>query len=130
MEELAIVYALYFATFSAFCTVTVPFIIEAWMRWFQPQTKFWKSVWSWIIPPALGMGGWGLASIFQDGFLFGLPWWSGLFFGAWAAVMANVGWGNVPWIKEFVTNLFEWLTDVLFNQKRGEENEMDPESGD
>jgi hypothetical protein len=123
MEELAMVYALYFATFSVFCTMTVPFIIEIWLRWIQPETKLWKSIWSWIIPPVIAMGGWGLALLFQDGFLFGLPWYSGLFFGAWASVMANVGWKNVPWIKDFVTNLFEWLAELWFTRKQEEENE-------
>ena len=109
MEELKTLYMLYFAAFSVFAGTTVPFIVQAWLEFWKPETKVWKSIWSWIIPVTLGVAGWALGLIFQDGFLAGLVWWHALIYGAWAAVMANVAWDNVPWLKELVNQFFVWI---------------------
>ena len=109
MEDFNALYMLYFATFSIFAGTTVPFIVQAWLEFVKPKTAVWKSIWSWIVPLVLGIAGWGLGLVFDGGFLAGLVWWHALIYGAWAAVMANVAWDNVPWLKELVNQLFIWL---------------------
>ena len=113
MEQLTELYAVYFFTFSVFAGTTVPFIVKAWLEYWKPKTKLWKSIWSWIVPLVIGAAGWALGLIFQEGFLAGLVWWHALIYGAWAAFMGNIAWDNVPWLKELVNQFFVWLLNRL-----------------
>lgn len=109
MGELKELYMLYFAAFSVFSATTVPFVVKAWLAFWKPKTKVWTSIWSWIVPVVLGMAGWGLGLLLKDGFLANLVWYHAVLYGVWAAVMANIAWENVPWIKELVNQVFVWL---------------------
>ncbi len=110
MDELQALYMSYFAAFSVMAGVTVPIVVKAWLEFWKPKTKVWRSIWSWIIPVAVGMVGWLLGVfIFKDGFLANLVWTDALIYGAWAAIMGNVAWDNVPWLKEIINQLFVYL---------------------
>ena len=109
MENLKEMYLLYFATFSVFSVTTMPFVVQAWLEYWKPKTKLWKSIWSWIVPVALAMAAWGVGLFFKEGFLADLLWYQAAIYGAWAAVMANVAWDNVPWLKVIVGQFFVWL---------------------
>jgi len=109
MEDLTALYMTYFAAFSVFAGTTVPIIVKAWLEFWKPKTKVWTSVWSWIVPLVIGVAGWALGLFFKEGFLANLAWHEAIIYGAWAAIMGNVAWDNVPWLKEVVNQLFVYL---------------------
>lgn len=110
MGQIEIMYAAYFATFSVVLGTTLPFIIELINRWGKLEGKTTKSIVSWVVPVAIMYIGWGLGHLFE-GFLSDLPAWHPLTFGVWAGLMANVEWKTVPWLKNAVNSLFDWLLD-------------------
>lgn len=103
------IYVAYFATFSVVAGTTFPFVTEAINRWFDLQGKVLKSIVSWVVPVAIMYVGWGLGNFFDGSFLQDLVWWKPAVFGAWAGLLSNVCWNDVPWLKDAVNNFFEWL---------------------
>lgn len=109
MENLQELYLTYFAAFSIVVGKTLPFVIEAVNRWLNLQTKRVKSIVSWVVPVLVMYAGWGLGHFFEGSFLVGLEAWHPLAYGAWAALLSNMEWNNVPWLKEAVNSFFTWL---------------------
>lgn len=103
------IYLAYFATFSVVTGVTLPLVIEFLNQTVNITQKFWKSVVSWGVPVAIMYVGWAIGNFFDGSFLQSLPVWQPAVYGAWAGLMANVNWANVPWLKEMVNAVMAWL---------------------
>ena len=102
---------LWISTFILFATTGLPAITEfIYQQIAEPQTKFWKSFWSWLIPIILIYVVWFVGLQFGEGFLVDITlWWVPAIYGATAAAFSNFSWMNIPWIKEFVLKLLELL---------------------
>ena len=111
MDQLNELYLAYFVSFSIVIGKTLPFLIEAVIRWLSLEGKTIKSVTSWVVPVLVMYAGWGLGHLFEGSFLTGLEAWQPLAYAAWAALMANIEWKTVPWLKNAVNSLFDWLLD-------------------
>ena len=108
MEQLEVLFALYFATLSVVVGTTLPFAIELINRVFDFQKEITKSIVSWVIPVVVMYVAWGANQVFV-GFLTDVPFWHPLVYGVWSALMANIEWNNVPWLKEVVNQTMDWL---------------------
>lgn len=111
MEQIWETVLLWTSGFVVFSTVAVPTITEfIYEKIKKPTTKFWRSVWSWVIPISLTYVVWGIGRLFDVGFLADvLIWWVPFIFGAAAATISNYSWANIPWIKETIIAILDWL---------------------
>jgi len=102
---------LWLTSFIAFSTAGLPFIIEfIFKKIKEPETKLWKSIWSWIIAIGATYVVWLIGIFFDFGFLVGYDlWWIPLIFGVFGSLFANYGWNNVPWIKNFIMEIIKLL---------------------
>ena len=103
------IYLAYFASFSIVCGKTLPFIIEFLNRILKLTSRRVKSIVSWVVPVAIMYIGWVLGNFFDGSFLQELPAWKPAVYGAWAALLSNIEWNNVPWLKDAVNNFMDWL---------------------
>ena len=102
---------LWISTFVVFATTGLPVITEfIYQQIAEPQTKFWKSFWSWLIPIILMYAVWLVGIWFEIGFLTDVTlWWVPAVYGATAGAFSNFSWMNIPWVKEFVLRLLSEL---------------------
>lgn len=116
IDNLSAQYILYFGTYSVVAAQTLPWVIEFWNRTFKPKNAKWKSRWSWIIPIILHLVAWGLGQILKTGFLYEVHWVATLVFGAWSAMLANVTWNNVTWVKELIGSNLDIIINFINKQ--------------
>ena len=114
------IYHAYFASFSIIMGTTLPFLMEAINNFFNLSSRTVKSIVSWTVPIVLLLAAWVMANFLDAGFLYHMPWYMALFYGAWAALMSNVCWNNVPWLKNIVVELFHRLEKYLSNKNNNE----------
>ena len=107
MEEIIII----IGSFWSFSTIAVPFVIELiYEKIAEPQTKLWKSIWSWVIPIALTYVLWLVGIYFEIGYLVEYTvWWTPAIFGAISAGISNYGWNNIPWVKQMIIYIISLL---------------------
>lgn len=120
---------LWVSSFWLFATTAIPFIIEfIYEKIAKPQTKLWKSIWSWIIPIALFYVAWIVGTQFDIGFLAEYEvWWSVGVMGAIAAAISNFGWNNIEWLKTLIFKIIEYLPKFKEEPKEPEEEEKEKE---
>lgn len=111
MENIIII----IGTFWGFSTIAVPFIIEfIFEKIYKPSSKTWRSVMSWVIPIALTYGLWYLGL----GYLQEITiWWVPAILGALSAGVANYAWNDIPWIKDLINRIIEFLPKTKKNDK-------------
>ncbi len=100
-------------TFWSFSTIGVPLIIEFFFeKIYMPKTKTWRSITSWLIPIGVVYILW----FFEVGFLAEYAlWWIPALLGALAATVGNYTWASIPWIKELITRIIEFLPKTKKN---------------
>lgn len=99
------------SSFWAFATLGVPAITEfIYEKIKEPETKLWKSIWSWLIPIILTYLVWVAGILFDIGFLIDYEiWWVPGVMGSIAAALSNYSWENIPWIKDAVIYVISLL---------------------
>lgn len=109
MESINDLFGEYFATFSVVAGITIPFLMEFLNRIFNIGSAIAKSILAWVVPVLIMYAGWGLANVLEGSFLQGLPYWHPALYGLWAALLANIEWKNILWLKEAVNGVMDWL---------------------
>jgi len=103
MEEIIII----IGTFWGFSTIAIPFLIEfIFEKIYKPDSKTWKSVISWVIPIVVVYGLWFLDVGFVTDFG---PIWTPAIIGALSAGVANYAWNDIPWVKDLINRIIEFL---------------------
>ncbi len=102
---------IWLASFWALATIGIPFVIEfIYEKIAKPKTSLWKSIWSWTIPILGFYVAWFAGKLFDVGFLVEYEiWWVPGIMGAIAALIANLGWNNVPWLKVAIIEIIKLL---------------------
>lgn len=113
---------IWISAFWMFASVGVPTIIEfIYEKIASPETKLWKSIWSWLIPIILTYGVWVAGKWFSVGFLVGYEvWWVPAIIGGLAAAVSNYSWTNIPWIKEAILQLIALLPKTRETEEKSE----------
>lgn len=113
MEQILI----WVASFTAFATVGVPFVIEFIFKWWQPENKVLNSVVTFLIALACAFATYAGGLWFGVGFLVDASILEVLVTGLGAGFLANWSWINVEWIKAII-RLIIGGDPTLFSQKR------------
>lgn len=107
MEELIKLFTEYTGTFLAFSTLLAPLVVEAiFEHLYDPEKKLIKSIMSWVVIIIIIFPIWQLQVWLSVGWLAELTiWWHVAIWGAGSAIVANVSWVNIEWIKIIIKKI-------------------------